>query len=125
MTTLLWPVLAAIVVLAIGIAVAAANGRALTEAAGARVARPVGRECAGNGHVYRFHGTGLRCFICGDFAARAEGELYGRAEAVESTGAASHGERVCSRGANWTMPQRPALVLPKAASPQPPVLTRR
>lgn len=36
---------------------------------------------------------------------------------VESTGAANHGERVWGSGANWTMPQRPALVLPKAAHP--------
>lgn len=78
--TILWSVLAAIVVLAISIAVAAAKARARTAAAGAPDAHPAGRECAGLGHVYRFHGTGLRCLRCGNYVARVGGELYGRAE---------------------------------------------
>jgi hypothetical protein len=82
--TVLWSVLAAIVVLAIGIAVAAAKARARARAraaaAGAREVHPVDRECAGLGHVYRPHGTGLRCLRCGNYVARIEGELYGGAE---------------------------------------------
>lgn len=80
--TILWPVLAAIAVLAIAIAIAAAKARAKarTAAAGVREVHPVDRECAGRGHVYRFHGTGLRCLRCGNHVSRIEGELYGRAE---------------------------------------------
>lgn len=79
-STILWSVLAAILVLVIGIAVAAAKARARAAAAVAREVHPVDRECAGLGHVYRFHGTGLRCLRCGNYVARGEGELYGRVE---------------------------------------------
>ena len=78
--TILWPVLAAIVVLAVGTAVAAAKVRARIAAAAASGASLAGRECAGLDHVYRFHGTGLRCFRCGNYVARVEGEFDGRAE---------------------------------------------
>jgi len=59
--TMLWPVLAAVVALAVGIVVAAAHARA-------RI-KPVGRDCAGFGHVYRFHGIGLHCLRCGSYMA--------------------------------------------------------
>lgn len=86
--TILWPVLAAIAVLAIAIAIAVAaataaakaRAKARTAAAGVREVHPVDLECAGRGHVYRFHGTGLRCLRCGNHVSRIEGELYGRAE---------------------------------------------
>lgn len=91
--TIMWPVLAAVAVLAIILAVAAAKARAKAReeardkardeaqaAASALQARTVEPGCARSGHLYRPYGTGLHCLRCGNFAARIEGEAYGPAE---------------------------------------------
>ncbi len=80
--TILWWVLATLVVLAVGMTATAVRARATARelAAGVRAAHPVDRDCSRIGHVYRFHGTGLRCSRCGNHVARLEGEIYGRVE---------------------------------------------
>ncbi len=83
--TMLWPVLAAVVVLVIGIAVSA-NARARIAPAGERDARPVGRDCAGFGHVYKFSGIGLHCLRCGSYLAPARTTVSTIEAAVNDNG---------------------------------------
>ena len=80
--TILWSVVAAVIVVVVVIVVVAVRVRARARAAavGAPRVHRVARECAALGHVYRFHGTGLRCVRCGNHVARVDGELYGRVE---------------------------------------------
>jgi hypothetical protein len=76
--TMLWPVLAAVVALAVGIVVAAAHARA-------RI-KPVGRDCAGFGHVYKFSGIGLHCLRCGSYMAPARTTVSTIEAAVNDNG---------------------------------------
>ena len=75
MTPIIWVVLVATVVVAIGI------GAKLIAVRGARNAvvpvRHVSAECRISGHVYKEFDTGWRCAACGNHVARREGEQYG------------------------------------------------
>lgn len=80
--TILWSALATIMVATVGVAVLMFRARATVHqpAAVTPGVHPVDRDCAAIGHVYRFHGTGLRCARCGNHVARLDGEVYGRVE---------------------------------------------
>ena len=80
--TILWSALATILLVTVGVAVVMFRARARVRqpATVALGEHPVDRDCAAIGHVYRFHGTGLRCARCGNHVARLDGEVYGRVE---------------------------------------------
>ncbi|MEO8557044.1 MAG: hypothetical protein ABI474_10265 [Actinomycetota bacterium] len=79
MTPLIWTVLLATVVVAIGIGGKVVVSRRARAAAARALenARPVDPECRVNGHVYREFDTGWRCATCGNHVPRRDGELYG------------------------------------------------
>ena len=78
MTPILWVLLVATVVVAIG-------GKLIfsrkTKAVAVRVqrenVRPVDPACRISGHVYKEFDTGWRCAACGNHVPRRDGELYG------------------------------------------------
>lgn len=75
MTPIIWVVLVATVVVAIGIG---AKFIAVRRARAADVpARPIDPACRTSGHVYKEFDTGWRCATCGNHVARRDGEQYG------------------------------------------------
>ena len=76
MTTILWALLAVILVIVIGIGIRKARAvQKPTE----RVHR-IDDSCVVNGHGYVAYDTGWRCATCGNHVSTRDGEKYGLAK---------------------------------------------
>lgn len=79
MTPIIWVLIVATAVVAIGIGgklIASRKAKAAARAPGENV-RPVDPACRTNGHIYKEFDTGWRCATCGNHVPRKDGELYG------------------------------------------------
>ncbi len=77
MTPIIWVLLLATAVVAIGIGAKFLAVRRARARARAVRPRPIDPACRINGHVYQEFDTGWRCATCGNHVARQDGELYG------------------------------------------------
>lgn len=78
--TIVWTLLAVIVVVGIATFILVGKTRAKARHALSEHVRPINQECAVGGHAYQIFGTGYRCATCGNHVSSSEGELYGRVE---------------------------------------------
>jgi hypothetical protein len=94
MTTILWALLAVILVIVIGIGIRIAvsrssrssrssgEGKAPAKAVGKPTERVhrIDNSCVVNGHGYVAYDTGWRCATCGNHVSTRDGEKYGLAK---------------------------------------------